>query len=181
VNDSKQAVFLDLNGTLVMPVQPAQLADLELLPGIADAISRLNSNGYACPIVTVQSRIAKGFFSLADFTQWFEAFAASLCRSGAEILGPYVCPHLFSEECPCEKPKTLLYERAAADHAIDLRASWVIGDSASDLQAAAALNARSCLVRTGWGSRAENVAIASELSAPIAASLADAVDVILAS
>jgi D-glycero-D-manno-heptose 1,7-bisphosphate phosphatase len=55
-----RAVFLDLNGTLVSPLKPDALDDLLLLPGAAEAIARLTAAGYVCPVVTVQSRIAKG-------------------------------------------------------------------------------------------------------------------------
>ncbi len=164
-----------------MPVQPESLDQVERFPAVTAAISRLNSEGYLCPVITVQSRISKGLFTLAEFETWFAGFAASLATDDAEILGPYVCPHLFSEECACKKPKTLLFERAAFDHAIDLERSWVIGDTASDLQAGTALGARSCLVRTGWGSQPESLAIAGQLAVPIADSLLDAVEVILAS
>ncbi len=66
-----RAVFLDLNGTLVSPLKPDALDDLVLLPGAAEAIARLTAAGYVCPVVTVQSRIAKGLFSSADFEAWF--------------------------------------------------------------------------------------------------------------
>lgn len=176
----RRAVFLDLNGTLVMPVQPSSLDEFERLPGVVDAISRLNRAGFVCPVVTVQSRIAKGIYSIAEFESWFGAFANTLATDGAVVVGPYVCPHRFSVPCACEKPKTPLYERAAVDLGIDARRSWVVGDTASDVQAAVALNARPCLVRTGWGEHEENIRSATSLGAPIASSLTDAVDFILA-
>lgn len=175
----RRAVFLDLNGTLVMPVQPSRLDQLEQLPGIADAISRLNRAGFVCPVVTVQSRIAKGMFSISEFESWFGTLAVGLATDGAEIVGPYVCPHLFSVPCACEKPKTLLYERAAVEHEIDIKNSWVVGDTAPDVQAAITLNARPCLVRTGWGEHEENIRSATSVGAPIASSLTDAVELIL--
>src|SRR4029077_14019559 len=118
--------------------------------GAAEAIARLTAADYVCPIVTVQSRIAKGLFSLADFEAWFVRFAADLSAKGARLSGPYVCPHRFAEPCPCKKPNTLLYERAAREHGIDEAASFVIGDSPDDVRAARRLGARGCLVRTGW-------------------------------
>ena len=104
-----RAVFLDLNGTLVSPLKPDALDDLILLPGAAEAVARLTAAGYVCPVVTVQSRIAKGLFSLADFEAWFVRFAADLSAKGARVWGPYVCPHRFAEPCPCKKPNRLLY------------------------------------------------------------------------
>ena len=71
-------MFLDLNGTLVQPLKPERLDDLTVIPGVVDAVARLSAAGFVCPIVTVQSRIAKGLFSSADFERWFARFADDL-------------------------------------------------------------------------------------------------------
>jgi histidinol-phosphate phosphatase family protein len=137
-------VFLDLNGTLVQPLKPERLDDLTVIPGVVDAVARLSAAGFVCPIVTVQSRIAKGPFSSADFERWFARFAADLDERGARVVGPYVCPHRFAEPCACKKPNTLLYERAALQHEINVTASFVIGDSPDDILAARRLGAQWC-------------------------------------
>ncbi len=107
----QRAAYLDLNGTLVLPIKPDSLNDLTLIEGVGQAIARLSRAGFLCPVVTIQSRIAKGLFSMEEFHRWFLDFSAGLRTCGAEIVGPYVCPHRFSEPCACKKPKTLLYER----------------------------------------------------------------------
>ena len=56
----RKAVFLDLNGTLVMPVSAESVEDFIEIPGAREAVQRLVSAGYVCPVITVQSRIAKG-------------------------------------------------------------------------------------------------------------------------
>src|SRR3954470_21090724 len=114
----RRAVFLDLNGTLVMPVLVERPQQLALIDGAASAIAKLSSSGFVCPVVTIQSRIEKGLFSADEFSSWFAVFRGSLGTHGADVVGPYVCPHRFANPCPCKKPNTLLYERAAADHAI---------------------------------------------------------------
>src|SRR5579863_5347665 len=93
VQMSRRGVFLDLNGTLVDPLKQERLDELTLIPGAAGAVARIASAGFVCPVVTVQSRIAKGLFSMADFQTWFAAFAADLKGKGALVVGPYVCPH----------------------------------------------------------------------------------------
>jgi len=142
-------VFLDLTGTLVQPLKPERLDQITLIPGVVQAIARLSLAGFVCPVVTVQSRIAKGLWSLSEFEQWFAGFAAELRRQGAILVGPYVCPHRFAEPCLCKKPQTLLYHRAASDHQLSPVDSFVVGDSPDDVRAAKRLGARSCLVRTG--------------------------------
>jgi len=66
-----RAVFLDLNGTLVMPVQAESPDAYRTIPGAASAVAQLNSKGFLCPVITVQSRIAKGLYTETDFRTWF--------------------------------------------------------------------------------------------------------------
>ena len=116
----RRAVFLDLNGTLVLPIIVQSPSELKLIDGASAAVATLTEAGFVCPVVTIQSRIAKGLFSLEDFHVWFRSLAVELDKHGAKVVGPYVCPHRFSEACPCKKPGTFLYEQAAIEHGIDL-------------------------------------------------------------
>ena len=176
----RRGAFLDLNGTLVEPLKPERLADLMVIPGVIEAVARLSAAGFVCPVVTVQSRIAKGLFSAADFEAWFARFAIALARHGATVVGPYVCPHRFAEPCPCKKPNRLLYDRAAMEHDIDSLRSVVIGDSPDDVRAASRLGAKGCLVRTGWAADPRVAEEAAPYAAVIVASFPEAVDWILA-
>lgn len=176
----RRAVFLDLNGTLVEPLKPDRLDQLVLMPDVIGSVARLTAAGFVCPVVTVQSRIAKGLFSLEDFEAWFTGFAADLALGGAIVVGPYVCPHRFAEPCPCKKPSTLLYERAARDHGIDAASSFVIGDSPDDVLAARRLGARGCLVRTGWAADPRLVEEAVADAAAIVPSFSMAADWVVA-
>jgi len=63
-----RGVFLDLAGTLVEPLKPERLDQITLISGVVEAIARLSSAGFVCPVVTVQSRIAKGLWSLSELT-----------------------------------------------------------------------------------------------------------------
>ncbi len=176
---SRRGVFLDLNGTLVEPLKQERLDELTLIPGVAAAIARLTTAGFVCPVVTVQSRIAKGLFSVADFRNWFATFAAGLEAQGALVIGPYVCPHRYAEPCPCKKPNVLLYQRAASEHRLTPADCFVIGDSPDDVRAARRLGARGCLVRTGWASDPRVVESAAQDASMVADSFAQAVDWIL--
>src|SRR5262245_48316887 len=143
----RKAAFLDLNGTLVLPVKQERLDDLVAIPGAIDAVARLTRAGFACPVITVQSRIAKGVFTTTEFLDWFADFAAAAHQQGADLHGPYVCPHRYAEPCACKKPNLLLYERAIAELGIAAMDSFVIGDSQDDIRAAVRLGSRGCLVR----------------------------------
>ncbi len=147
-----RAAFLDLNGTLVMPVQATHPREYVLLPMAVEAVRLLNRAGFACPIVTVQSRIAKGLYSTEDFLSWFSRFRAHLSSEGAKVEGPYLCPHWRGDRCACKKPQTLLYREAADRLGIDIARSVVIGDDISDLLAAKELGCAGyleCLTKPG--------------------------------
>jgi D-glycero-D-manno-heptose 1,7-bisphosphate phosphatase len=149
-----KAAFLDLNGTLAMPVQVRHPSEHWIIPGAVDAVQLLNQQGFLCPVVTVQTRIAKGYFSAEDFAAWFQAVVGHFQSAGAILCGPYVCPHWPPESCVCSKPQPYLYRQAAVEHNIALAQSVVIGDTAGDIQAAKTLGCVGCLVRTGWGEAA---------------------------
>jgi D-glycero-D-manno-heptose 1,7-bisphosphate phosphatase len=149
-----KAAFLDLNGTLVMPVQVRHPTEHWIIPGAINAVRLLNQQGFLCPVVTVQTRIAKGYFSGEDFAAWFQGVVEHFRSAGAVLCGPYVCPHWPPASCMCSKPQPYLYKQAAVEHQIALAQSVVIGDTAGDIQAAKPLGCMGCLVRTGWGEAA---------------------------
>jgi histidinol-phosphate phosphatase family protein len=128
-------------------------------------------------VVTIQSRIGKGTYSEQQFLEWFGTFQAVWRNAGAILLGPYVCPHRFNTGCDCAKPKPLLYLRAARQHCIDCARSFVVGDTASDVQAAMSIGAMGCLVLTGWGEAARPDC--ADAAAFVGKDLADVVDWIL--
>lgn len=177
---TRKAALLDLNGTLVLPLKPERLSDLQPIPGAFNAVARLTRAGFVCPVITVQSRIAKGLFSLPDFVAWFERFAAVAAHHGAMLHGPYVCPHRYAAPCSCKKPQRLLYDQAIADLSLTLAELVVIGDSPEDMQAAAALGGLGCFVQTGWvadGVVDPSLSIGAAMVGP---SIVEAVDWILA-
>ncbi|MFZ0593678.1 MAG: HAD-IIIA family hydrolase [Bryobacteraceae bacterium] len=175
----RRGVFLDLNGTLVEPLKPERLDEIRLIPGVVEAVARLSAADFVWPVVTVQSRIAKGLFSLSEFEIWFANFAAGLQMQGALVVGPYVCPHRFADPCPCKKPNTVLYDRAAAEHQLKPADCFVIGDSPEDVRAARRLGARGCLVRTDWATDPGVVKKAAIDASVVVNSLSEAADWIL--
>lgn len=142
----RRAVFLDLNGTLVEPVLVDRLDDLRCVSGAAEAVGRLCRAGFVCPVVTVQSRIEKGYFTEKEFRRWFRRLSESMEAEGAHLEGPYVCPHRFGTGCSCAKPQPTLYRRAASDLGIDLVRSFTIGDTSADVEAATRFGGVGCRV-----------------------------------
>lgn len=158
----------------MLPVRARRLAEHEVIPGAPGAVRLLRTRGFLCPVVTVQSGVARGRFSLDEFLGWFRTFSGGLAGEGAELLGPYVCPHLGDDGCVCHKPKTQLYEAAAHEWGIALPGSFVVGDTTSDLLAARALGCTAVLVRTGWGEGSLERATAEGLADYVAADIAEA-------
>jgi D-glycero-D-manno-heptose 1,7-bisphosphate phosphatase len=150
----RPAVFLDRDGTLIEDRH--YLRDptgVQLLPGAAEAVRRLNAAGRVVVVVTNQSGIARGLLTEADYAATSRRLAELLAAGGAQLDAQYHCPHHpdLSGACECRKPGTLLYRRAAADFGLDLGRSWWIGDRLRDVAAAGALGGRGLLVRTGRG------------------------------
>lgn len=148
-----RAVFLDLNGTLVEPVQVTAPDQYELIPNSAEAIHLLNEAGFLCPVITVQGRIERDLYTQEAFLDWFTTFQQGLKNQNAHLLGPYVCPHRQGTQCDCKKPQPLLYHQAAKKLNIDTKQSYVVGDTIGDIRAATAIGAKGCFVETGWAAK----------------------------
>jgi len=173
---AKKAVFLDLNGTLVLPLKQNTLDEIYLIPGADQAVRRLLAAGIVCPVVTVQARIEKGLFTEEIFRAWFAEFFR---KHDLDVKGPYVCPHRFSHPCPCKKPSSLLFQRAAKELDLNLAESYVIGDSAEDVQSAVAFGGAGCLVRTGWAADDRVVEAVKATARFVGPSIAEAADWII--
>jgi D,D-heptose 1,7-bisphosphate phosphatase len=146
------AVFLDRDGTLNEDAgylhDPARLV---LFPGVADAVRRLNKAGIPVLLVTNQSGIGRGYYATEDMEALHSELARQLAAEGAQLDAIYHCHHTPDAGCPCRKPAPGLLLQAAADHALDLGASFMIGDKLSDLQAGERAGCRTILVLTGDG------------------------------
>ena len=145
----RPAAFLDRDGTIVRDAEYLRDAnEVELLPGAARAIGRLNRDGVPVIVVTNQSGIARGLLTHDDYTAVRKRLDELLAAEGARIDASYVCPHHpdFTGACDCRKPATLLYRQAAAEHAIDLARSTFIGDRWRDVAPALALGGRGIFI-----------------------------------
>ena len=175
MNALPSAVFLDRDGTIIKDVhylsRPEQV---ELLDGAAEAIARINAVLVPAVVVTNQSGIGRGYFSVADYEATERRLNDLLAERGAHIDATYYCPHTPEEKCRCRKPDTLLFERAAEDLNIDLSNALFIGDRFRDIEPAERFGANGILVPIPTTPRDE-IARATE-SARVADSLSVALD-----
>ena len=174
---SRAAAFLDRDGTIIRDAHylsdPAQV---ELLPGAATAIRRLNDAGWPVIVVTNQSGIARGLLTRDDYEAVHGRMVALLDEdAGARIDAAYHGPHHpdFTGACECRKPGTLLFSRAAVDHDLDPAASWYVGDKLRDVLPSRALRGHGVLVPSASTPEADVVAARREFA--VAASLDAAV------
>lgn len=154
----QKAFFLDRDGTINDHVGFLRdIDEFKLIPGAAEAIRLINNSGYLAIVVTNQPVIARGEVTVAELDNIHRKMATLLGKEGAYIDAVYYCPHHPDKgfegeipelkfDCDCRKPKPGLLLRAAKDFNIDLRASFMIGDSERDVDAGLNAGCRSVLI-----------------------------------
>ena len=184
---SERAVFLDRDGTMIEDVGYLDRLDrLKLFPYTIDAIRLLNRGGYKVVVVTSQNGVAQGMVT-EEFLADAHAHVSRLCEAaGAKIEGYYYCPHStqavverYRTECECRKPKPGMILAAARDHRLDLPRSFIVGDRWRDIEMGLAAGTNAVLVETGYGKNEAGRRPAHVPAVPVAATLIDAVSVIL--
>jgi D-glycero-D-manno-heptose 1,7-bisphosphate phosphatase len=140
-------VVLDRDGTINIDrhyiSDPGQL---EFLPNAALGLQRLHAMGCRLVIVTNQSGVGRGYFSLEDLERVHRRLQEMIAELGVTIEGIYFCPHRPDEGCACRKPGTELIERAGRELGFDPAKSVVIGDKTSDVEFGKAAGARTILI-----------------------------------
>ena len=151
---AERAVFIDRDGTLI--IEREYLADpegVEFVPGAFEALRSLRDAGYKLVVVTNQSGIARGLYTLDDYRRVEARVEERLAAEGIELDGVYCGPHHpdIDGPCECRKPGTGMYREAERNLGIDLAASVYIGDRLKDVEPARTLGGRGILVKTGYG------------------------------
>lgn len=181
----RRAVFLDRDGTVNVDVH--YLSDpsaFRLIPGAALAIRRLREAGFACVVVTNQSGVGRGMYSLEQLGKVHEEMARQLAGEGAAVDAVYACTEAPSSDDPeavasvDRKPGPGMLYQGAEELGIDLERSWMVGDTLADLGAGRNAGCQGIiLVRTG---RAPEALAGVEPPAVVVEDLAAAADLILA-
>lgn len=143
----RKAIFLDRDGTINenMDIHPS-VKNFNLLPGVAEAIRKINETHYLAIVVTNQPMIAKGFLTFQELENIHKKMETLLGNERAYLDRIYFCPHHpekgfagelpeLKVDCDCRKPKPGMLLQAARDLNIDLTNSWMIGDNLSDIEA----------------------------------------------
>ncbi|MCR4666605.1 MAG: HAD family hydrolase [Desulfovibrio sp.] len=133
-----RAVFLDRDGTLNQDRGYVHSRESFVwLPHVFPALSLLASQHFILVVVSNQSGIARGFYTMNEVKTLEDALTKELTSQGIPIHGWYYCPHHpdVTGPCSCRKPAPGLLRNAAADLNIDLGESWMVGDKLSDVRA----------------------------------------------
>lgn len=186
----RPAVFLDRDGVINKEVSYlSDLAQMELIPGAAEAIQRLNEVGFLVIVVTNQPVVARGECTLDVLRLIHNKMETLLGRKHAWIDALYFCPHHpdkgfagevpeLKVDCDCRKPKTGMFDRALQEWNISLPGSYGVGDSRRDVIAAHRMGIVAIGVKTGHGCGDCDALEPPDL---LVEDLAEAVDIILAS
>lgn len=154
----QKAIFLDRDGTINKEVGIlSDIDQFDLLPGVGDAIRKINQSGFLAIVITNQPVIARGELSCEELEEIHNKMETLLGREGAYLDGIYYCPHHphsgyegevreLKIDCDCRKPKPgMLYAAAEAFH-IDLKQSWMIGDAERDIAAGKRAGCKTVLI-----------------------------------
>ena len=152
----RRAVFLDRDGVINRaivrdgkPYPPSSVDELEVLPGVAEALARLHDAGYRLVVVTNQPDVTRG----TRTKQAVEDIHEALVRSGLAVDAFRVCYHDDIDQCGCRKPAPGLLLEAAREEGIDLNASFMIGDRWRDIEAGQRAGCKAIFIDYGYTER----------------------------
>ena len=128
-------VILDRDGTIVVDKHYlSSPAGLEFLPGAEDGLKWFYEHGYKLVVITNQSGVGRGMFSLQCLDEIHHKFRQMVSSAGARIEKIYFCPHSPDAGCACRKPQIGLLLQAASELRFDPTKAIVIGDKATDVE-----------------------------------------------
>ena len=159
---ANRAVFLDRDGVINELIyhreqgiidSPFTVEQFRLLPGVGEAIKKLQATGYKVVLVSNQPGIAKGHMSSGTFQEIRDKMKRELAEDGAFLDGEYYCFHhpearvdKLKANCECRKPKPGLLLQAAKEMGIDLSQSWMVGDGLTDVKAGKRAGTKTILI-----------------------------------
>lgn len=152
-----QAVFLDRDGTLMEEKEYLHRPeDVVIFPGVGAALKQLQEAGFTLFIVSNQSGVGRGYFTLADVDKVHRRLVEELAKDGVRFEKIYVAPEAPDQPSRARKPSPQFLFDARDEFGVELSRSYIIGDKLIDLECGwnAGLK-KSLLVRTGYGAEFE--------------------------
>ena len=152
-----RAVFLDRDGTIIEEMEylhrPEQVV---MIPGASAALKRLQNAGFKLFLVTNQSGVGRGYFTLADVAKVHEQLGRELAKEGVRLEKIYLAPEAPDQPSRGRKPSPQFLFDAGDEFGVDLAQSYLVGDKLIDLECGWNAGVKKCLlVRTGYGAECE--------------------------
>ena len=149
----KKAIILDRDGVLIEDKNYSyKIGDLEVLPGVIEGLKQLQEE-FIFFIVTNQSGIGRGYYTVEDFHKYNNHLIAILEDNDIKIEKTFFCPHVREDNCDCRKPNPKYLKEIADQWDIDLESSWMIGDHPSDIQFGINGGCKTVYMITGHGGK----------------------------
>lgn len=154
---TEYTVFLDRDG-VINHDSDAYIKhpdEFHFIPKSPDAIALLNAKGFQVILISNQSAVGRGMISARTLDAIFKKMTCGVEQAGGRIKDILFCPHAPDQGCDCRKPKPGMILQAVARHSIDLNKSFMVGDSAKDIECGKNAGcAKTILVKTGNGAKA---------------------------
>lgn len=147
------ALFLDRDGVICEALPRGEyvtsLEEFSLMPGISELLEAAKAAGFLTIVVTNQPQIAKGLISESELENIHESMLEQLPGLIDKV---YFCPHVGADLCDCRKPLPGMLDRAADEMNIEMRGSYIIGDSDKDIGAGQAAGCKTIFIRNDYNS-----------------------------
>lgn len=159
-------MFLDRDGTLIRDVGYLDDPDdIELISGVVEGLQTLLQHGRIPVVVTNQSGVARGYFSLERLREIHKSLHERFQQADAPIWNWFFCPHLpedqlrehedhlavqtLIESCSCRKPEPGLWFESMDElpDFASFRNAWSIGDKISDVRPGVDVGGKSILLQ----------------------------------
>lgn len=137
-NDKFKAIFFDRDGVIIIDKKyQCDPAQIEYTENFFEGYKKLSDLGFTCYMITNQSGVGRGYFTLIDVDLMHHQIQRDLINHG---LRPFksieVCPHHPDDNCECRKPKTKMVEDLISKFNIDRAQSYFLGDKDIDMELA---------------------------------------------
>ncbi|MEK7509202.1 MAG: HAD-IIIA family hydrolase [Patescibacteria group bacterium] len=151
---ARPAVFFDRDGVVIRQRNVvSEEKHMRPLAGAAAGLRSLQECGFLLIIITNQPSIEKGMVTEARARRLNEYLYQELKKKRVTFDASYTCPHRFGTECTCRKPGLELIRAAQKDFKIDMKQSWLIGDTTRDMETGRRAKLKTILVKTGDGGK----------------------------
>jgi len=153
-----KVIFLDRDGVINRDRENEYVtswSEFTFLPNVFKALRELRSLGYKAIIISNQAGIGKGLYTEERLSEITAKMIERIERNGGRIYSIHYCPHRDEDNCICRKPKTGLFKQALVGKAVDLRQTYIVGDTERDIEAGTRLGCKTILVLCGKTKKAE--------------------------